>query len=61
MRYFFKLIELKSCQFVNFIGMIKFIVDIEKLNYICKYFGWGNKLEVFDVVCNLENVVIFYV
>ncbi|XP_068722037.1 sacsin-like [Montipora capricornis] len=60
-RHFFKPTELKSCQFANLIGTVKPTVAIEKSNYICNYFCWGKKPEVFDVVRHLENVVKFYV
>ena len=59
-RHLFKPSELSSRDFVNLIGSVKPVVDVEKSNHICTIFGWENQPNALDVVQHLKNVVKFY-
>ena len=59
-RHFFKPTELISHQYVNLIGTVKPVVEVESSSQIAKYFGWQTKPNVLDVVKHLERVICCY-
>ncbi|XP_067020991.1 sacsin-like [Acropora muricata] len=59
-RHFLRPSELSSSQYVNLVGSVKPIVDVEKSKHICTIFGWGNQPNALDVLRHLRNAVNFY-
>ena len=59
-RHFFKPNEVKSHQFVNLIGSVMPVVEVEPPNEVSKYFGWHNQPDVIIVVQHLNTVTKCY-